>query len=99
MYGVCNTDEELEIIFFTSGNVKDNRAVADMIVYLERIFLCSAGYLLNQEELVRFFESEKRLYIATRVNMKRLMTKTKCGLFKRRRVIGMCLIPYIHTLI
>jgi hypothetical protein len=67
--------------------VKDNRSLADLIVYLEGIFVCDAGYLVKQEELARFFESEKRLYIATRINMKRLMPKAQHELFKRRSVI------------
>ena len=54
---------------------------------MEGIFVCDAGYLLKQEELARFFEAEKRLYIATWVNMKRLMTKAQHELFKRRSVI------------
>lgn len=87
LHGVCNRDGELESIFFTPGNVKDNRALDDLIVNLEGIFVCDAGYLLKEEELVRFFESEKRLYIATRVNMKRLMTKAQHELFKHRSVI------------
>jgi hypothetical protein len=87
LHGVCNAEGELENIFFTPGNVKDNRALADLILDLEGIFVCDAGYLLNKEELEKFFEEEKRLYIATRNNMKRLMSKTQHEFFKRRSVI------------
>ena len=87
LHGVCNSEGELENIFFTPGNVHDNRGLADLVVDLEGIFVCDAGYLLKQDELARFFEAEKRLYIATRKNMKRLMTKTQHQLFKRRSVI------------
>ena len=61
-----------------------------LIVYLEGIFVCDAGYILKEEEeeeLRKFFEEEKRLYIATRNNMKRLMTKEQNELFKQRSVI------------
>ena len=64
-----------------------HRALADLILNLEGIFVCDAGYLLKKEELEKFFEAEKRLYIATRNNMKRLMTKEQHELFKRRSVI------------
>ena len=67
--------------------MKDNRALGDLIVNLEGIFACDAGYLLKKEELEKFFEEEKWLYIATRNNMKRLMTKAQHELFKRRSVI------------
>lgn len=87
LHGVCNSEGDLESFFFTPGNVHDNRALKDLIINLEGIFVCDAGYLLKQEELVRFFEAEKRLYIATRNNMKRLMTKAQHQLFKRRSVI------------
>ena len=87
LHGVCNAEGELESIFFTAGNVKDNRALADLILNLEGIFVCDAGYLLKKEELEKFFEAEKRLYIATRNNMKRLLTKEQHELFKRRSVI------------
>ena len=65
----------------------DNRALADLIVNLEGIFVCDAGYLLKQEELAWFFEAEKLLYIATRKNMKRIMMKEQYQFFKRRSVI------------
>jgi hypothetical protein len=87
LHGVCNAEGDLESIFFTPENVKDNRALDALILNLEGIFVCDAGYLLKQEELARFFELEKRLYIATRINMKRLMTKAQHELFKRRSVI------------
>ncbi len=87
LHGVCNVEGELEHIFFTPGNVHDNRALGNLIVNLEGIFVCDAGYLLNKEELERFFEAEKRLYIATRNNMKRLMTEAQHQMFKRRSVI------------
>jgi len=87
LHGVCNRDGELESIFFTPGNVKDNRALDELIVNLGGIFVCDAGYLLREKELERFFESEKKLYIATRVNMKRLMTKTQHELFRKRSII------------
>ena len=87
LHGVCNAEGGLESIFFTPGNVHDNRALKDLILNLEGIFVCDAGYLLKKDELERFFEGEKRLYIATRKNMKRLMTKAQHQLFKRRSVI------------
>ena len=87
LHGVCNAEGGLESIFFTPGNVHDNRALKDLILNLEGIFVCDAGYLLKKDELERFFEAEKRLYIATRNNMKRLMTKAQHQLFKRRSVI------------
>jgi hypothetical protein len=87
LHGVCNSEGDLENIFFTPGNVKDNRVLRDLLVDLEGIFVCDAGYLLKKEELEKFFEEEKWLYIATRNNMKRLMTKAQYELFKRRSVI------------
>ena len=87
LHGVCNREGGLESIFFTPGNVHDNRALSNLIMNLEGIFVCDAGYLLKQEELVKFFEAEKLLYIATRKNMKRLMTKAQYQLFKCRSVI------------
>jgi len=67
--------------------VKDNRALADLILNLEGLVVCDAGYLLKKEELEKFFKAKKRLYIATRNNMKRLMTKAQHQLFKRQSVI------------
>jgi len=87
LHGVCTAEGKLESIFFTLGNVHDNRALDDLIVNLEGIFVCDAGYLLKKDELEKFFKAEKRLYIATRNNMKRLMTKSQHELFKRRSVI------------
>jgi hypothetical protein len=87
LHGVYNGEGNLESIYFTPGNVYDNRAFAELIVNLEGIFVFDAGYLLKQDELARFFEVEKRLYIATRNNMKRLVTKTRHQLFKRRSMI------------
>jgi hypothetical protein len=87
LHGVCNSEGDLESIFFTPGNVHDNRVLKNLIVNLEGIFVCDAGYLLNKEEVEKFFEAEKLLYIATRNNMKRLMTKAQHQLFKRRSVI------------
>lgn len=104
MHGVCNSDGELEIIFFTSENVKDKWALTGMLVNLKGIFVCNTGYLLNQEELARFFDSEKRQYIAMRVNMKRLVAKAKYKLFKRLSVIENVLntlhpYPYLKSFI
>ena len=59
----------------------------ELIVNLEGLFVCDAGYLLKEEEMKRFFEEEKILYIATRKNMKRLMTKEQRELFKQRSII------------
>lgn len=75
--GVCNSVGDLESVFFTPGNVHDNRVLKDLIVNLEGIFVCDAGYLLKQDELEKFFEAGKPLYIAMRNNMKRLMTKAQ----------------------
>lgn len=61
LHGVCKRDRELENIFFTPGNLKDSRALYELIVNLEGIFVCYAGYLFKDKELERLFESEKRL--------------------------------------
>ncbi len=87
LHGACNRDGELENIFFSPGNVKDNKALDKLIVNLEGILVCDAGYLLKENDLEPSFESEKKLYIATRVNMKRLMSKSQHELFRKRSVI------------
>jgi hypothetical protein len=40
LHGVCNTEGNLQGIFFTPGNVQDSRAVADVILNLEGLFVC-----------------------------------------------------------
>ena len=58
LHGVCNAEGNLESIFFTPGNVRDKRALADLILNLEGIFVCDAEYLLKNEELEQFFKAE-----------------------------------------
>ena len=58
-----------------------------MIVNPEGIIACVAWYLLTEEDLVKLFKEEKRLFIAARKALKRLITKEQHELFKRRSVI------------
>lgn len=87
MHGVYTREGDLENIFFTPGNVHDNKALCDLIVNLKGIFVCDAGYLLKEKDLAEFFEEEKRLYIAARNNMKRLMSREQHEMLKRRSII------------
>lgn len=87
LHGICDKQGNLVNIFFTSGNVHDNKVLNELIIDIEGIFTCDAGYLLKKEELEMFFNNNKILYIATRKNMKRIMTKEQSKCFKKRSII------------
>lgn len=87
LHGVCNDLRELENILFTTGSTHDNIVLHDLVNGLDGIFTCDAGYLLKKEDLEKFYDECKTLFIATRKNMKRPMTKEQHDHFKRRSVI------------
>ena len=87
LHGVCDANGLLKSIFFTSGEVHDNKTLYDLLKDIRGMFYCDSGYLLKSDELEKFFAEDKKLYIATRKNMKRLMTKEQNNCFKKRSII------------
>lgn len=87
LHAVCDKSGNLVNIFFTAGNVHDNKALDKLILNFKGIFTCDSGYLQKEKDLRNFFDNEQILYIATRKNMKRLMTKEQKALFKERSII------------
>lgn len=84
LHGVCNIFGQLENIFFTTGSVHDNQVLDELLIGLEGIFVCDSGYLLKEEDLREFIKLEKQFFIATRKNMKRIMTREQQMLFRKR---------------
>jgi hypothetical protein len=84
LHGVCNVSGDLENVFFTSGNVHDNQVLHELLENISGIFVCDSGYLLKEEDLNDFIKLNKEFFIATRKNMKRLMTKEQKQLFRKR---------------
>jgi hypothetical protein len=84
LHGVCNMNGELENVFFTAGNVHDNKVLKEVLVDIKGIFVCDSGYLLKSEDLNNFINENKEFFIATRKNMKRMMTTEQKELFKKR---------------
>ena len=62
----------------------DNQVLDELLQNLEGLFVGDSGYLLKTEDLRRFNKMNKHFYIATRKNMKRLMTKEQKILFRKR---------------
>jgi len=84
LHGICNESGELEKIFFTPGNVHDSKTLEDMVSDLYGTVICDAGYLVKEEIFQKIFSKNRAIYIATRKNMKRLMTQKQGDLFKAR---------------
>lgn len=87
IHGVCDLKGNLENIFITSGNVHDNQVLNELLKKLEGLFICDSGYLLKPEDLEKFLNENKQFFIATRKNMRRVMTKEQHDLFKKRSII------------
>ena len=84
LHGVCNERGELENIFFTPGNVHDNQTIEGLVSDLCGTVTADAGYLVKEDVFFRIFTKTRKVYIATRKNMKRIMTKKQSDLFKSR---------------
>lgn len=78
---------KFENFFFTPGNVHDNQNLDELLAGIDGLFTCDAGYLLKEEDLMKFFEENKSFYTATRKNMKKIMTKEQHASFKARSII------------
>lgn len=87
LHGVCNENGKLENILFTPGNVHDSKTLEFMATDLKGTLTCDAGYLVKDEILEKIFTKQLKVYIATRRNMKRIMTPKQNRLFKTRSVI------------
>ncbi len=84
LHGVCNERGQLEKIAFTPGNANDCKTLEDMVTGFRGTMTCDAGYLVKDEVLEKIFTKKMSIYIATRKNMKRIMTKEQARLFKMR---------------
>jgi hypothetical protein len=84
LHGICNEKGQLEKIFFTPGNVHASKTLEGMVSGLTGTMTCDAGYLVKDEILEKIFTKKMKMYIATRKNMKRIMTKEQGRLFKVR---------------
>jgi Transposase DDE domain len=69
LLGVCNIFGGLENIYFTSGNIHDNRVLNELLKDINGVFVCDSGYLLNEENLKKFMDLNKEFFIATRKNI------------------------------
>ena len=84
IHGVCDQDGNLENVLFTSGNVHDNQVLKELLDNLIGLFICDSGYLLKPEDIENFMKKNIHFFIATRKNMKRLMTDEQNKFFKKR---------------
>jgi len=84
LHGICNERGQLEKVLFTPGNIHDCKTLEEMVSGLTGTMTCDAGYLVKDAILEKIFTKNMRIYIATRKNMKRIMTKTQANLFKSR---------------
>ncbi len=84
LHGICNEYGDLEKILFTPGNINDNKTLERMVEDIEGTVTCDAGYLVKKDVFQRIFNNYRKVYIATRKNMKRIMTKEQQNLFKAR---------------
>lgn len=64
----------------------DSKTLEDMVSGLTGTMTCDAGYLVKDEILEKIFTKKMKIYIATRKNMKRLMTKSRAN-FSRLGVV------------
>ena len=87
LHGVCNEEGYLEDIMFSPGSPNDKNFLEPMSKRIKGTLICDAGYLVNEEVFARVFKSMGRLFIATRKNMKRVMTQEQNILFKKRSII------------
>ena len=83
-YGVCNVFGGLENIYFTPSNVHDNQVLNELLKDINGVFICDSGYLLKEEDLKKFMYLDKEFFIATRKNMKRIMSDEQKKLFRKR---------------
>ena len=84
IHGVCDQNGNLENVLITSGNIHDNQVLEDLLDNLIGLFICDSGYLLKPEDIEKFMKRNIRFFIATRKNMKRLMTDKQKKYFKKR---------------
>ncbi len=87
LHGVCNEEGYLEDIMFSPGSPNDKNFLEPMSKRIDGTLVCDAGYLVKEEVFARVLKSVGRLFIATRKNMKRVMTKEQGHLFKSRSII------------
>ena len=84
LHGVCNKEGFMEDIMFSPGSPNDKNFLETMSKKIKGTLVCDAGYLVKEEVFARVLKSVGRLFIATRKNMKRVMTHEQCILFKER---------------
>ncbi|MDC7219228.1 MAG: IS982 family transposase [Spirochaetales bacterium] len=87
LHGVCNDEGFLEDIMFSPGSPNDKNFLEPMSRKIHGTLVGDAGYLVKEEVFKRVLDSVGRLFIATRKNMKRVMTKEQSILFKKRSKI------------
>jgi len=84
LHGVCNLFGGLENIYFTPGNIHDNQVLNELLKDINGVFICDSGYLLKEEDLKKFMYLNKEFFIATRKNMRRMMSEEQKKLFRKR---------------
>lgn len=87
LHGICNDEGFLEDIMFSPGSPNDKNFIEPLCQRIKGTLVCDAGYLIKEEVFARVLNSVGRLFIATRKNMKRIMTQEQKILFKRRSKI------------
>lgn len=87
LHGVCNEMGLLEEILFTPGNVHDCKTLETLASSFSGTLTCDAGYLVSENVLEKIFTRKLKIFIATRKNMKRIMTQKQGKLFKSRSII------------
>jgi len=87
LHGICNDEGFLEDIAFSPGNIHDNQFLEPLSLKIRGSLTCDAGYLINEEVLARIISSIGIVFIATRKNMKKIMTREQGNLFKKRSKI------------
>ena len=87
LHGICNDEGYLEDLLFSPGSPNDKNFLEPMSRRIKGTLVCDAGYLVKEEVFKRVFDKIGRLFIATRKNMKRIMTDEQKILFKRRSKI------------
>ncbi len=87
LHGVCTQTGTILKLLFRPGNEHDSKAFNKATKDLIGVIIADAGYLLKEEDLKIMFESARIPFVATRKNMKRLMSKKQGVLLRKRNCI------------
>ena len=87
LHGISDLSGNLLSITITPGNIDDRKVFNNLFKNISGIILGDAGYIINENIILKYLKKNIHLFTSVRNNMRKIMSKNQHELLKKREAI------------